>query len=382
MQPIYLDHNATTPLDPAVLDAMLPYLRESFGNASSAHHYGITARSAIETARVHVSALVGTSPECVVFTGSATEAINAALRTTPRRTRSARVVLSAVEHDAVIRSAELLQAEGCDIVLVPVDADGDLNVDALDRAITTDTELVCVMWVNNETGVVSPISDVAAMCSTRGVLLFVDAVQAAGRLPISMQAAGIDLLAISAHKIFGPKGVGALIASNSPALRPFLVGGDQENGLRAGTENVAGIVGLGEAARLARIELASRNSSCAPLRDRLESSILQRISGAIVNGGRAGRVSNTSNVSFRGIDADILVALLDAAGVCASTGSACHAASLAPSHVILAMTGSNDRANEAIRFSLSHLNTIEEIDCAVDQLATIAETVRRNSTAA
>lgn len=376
MQRIYLDHNATTPILPEVFAAMTPYLQGAFGNPSSAHSYGADARFAIEQARENVADLVGASPEGVLFTSSATEAINTAIRTLPVVHRRSRIVLTSVEHVAVLECAATLQSAQYDVVSVPVDRLGQIDLEYLEKQVTSDTALVCAMWANNETGVVFPVADVARICGERGVPLFVDAVQAAGKLSMSMDELGVDLLAISAHKLFGPKGVGALVALNPGLLHPLLVGGQQEEGRRAGTENVPGVVGFGEAAKLAKIQLGERRVIATSLRDRLESAILRRIPNSYVNGAPSHRVGNTSNIGFEGVDSDTVVALLDAAGVCVSTGSACHSASMTPSHVLLAMTGSHIRAREAVRFSLSQLNTEDEIDRASDAVARAVDLVR------
>ncbi|HEX6639786.1 MAG TPA: cysteine desulfurase family protein, partial [Thermoanaerobaculia bacterium] len=271
-----------------------------------------------------------------------------------------RIVLTAVEHAAVRNTAQSVEGRGGEAVAIPVDSDGALDFDALAKAITPDTCLVSVMWANNETGVVFPIPAVAELCARRQIALHVDAVQAVGKIAVNLQDVPIDYLSISSHKLFGPKGAGALLAAPGK-IRSLLHGGNQEKGRRAGTENVPAIVGFGEAARLALVELDERAATVQSLRDRLEIA-LQSLEGCYVNGARQQRIPNTVNVGFRGIDGDAIAGMLDAAGIYVSTGSACNADTLTPSHVIMAMTNSYERASEAVRFSLSHLNTEEDID--------------------
>lgn len=362
MKGIYLDHNATCPVHPDVLAAMLPFFQSHAGNASSAHIPGAEARAAIEHARSSVACLVGAPSPDVLFTSSATEAVNTAIHSALSFCRAShpRVVLTAVEHAAVRQCVRSLERAGVDAVAIPVDREGALDFEALTKAITHDTCLVSVMWANNETGVVFPIPAVAELCAARQVALHVDGVQAVGKIPVNLQDVAIDYLSISAHKVFGPKGAGALLAAPGK-VRSLLHGGNQEKGRRAGTENVPAIVGFGEAARLALVELEERAATMQCLRDRLETA-LQSIDGCYINGQSQPRVPNTVNVGFHGIDGDAIAGVLDAAGIYISTGSACNADTLTPSHVIMAMTHSYERASEAVRFSLSHFNTEDEID--------------------
>lgn len=369
MQRIYLDNNATTPILAEVLEAMHPYLTGSFGNPNSVHSMGIEARTAVEHARSQVATLVGAEPESVLFTSSATESINTVFAGATVGARpGGRVVVTAVEHAAVLQNALALEERGFEIVRVGVLSNGQLDLPRLEQALSPETILACVMWANNETGVIFPIQEVAQLCNERGISLHVDAVQAVGKIPVSMSDLGIDFLSISAHKIYGPKGIGALVSGQPSKLQPLLIGGHQESGRRAGTENVAGIVGFGHAAQLAHENLFARVKLTESLRNRLEAAIQQRIAGVEINGGGCSRISNTTNVSFEGIDSDAFVTVLDSLGVCVSTGSACHSDSLSPSHVLMAMTGSYEKANEAVRFSVSHLNTELEIDNVVDAL--------------
>jgi cysteine desulfurase len=366
MPGIYFDHNATTPVLANVVEAMLPFFQQRAGNPSSAHGVGMEARTAIERARSQVAELVGAPASHVVFTASATEAINTAFHSAvsgPGQNHS-RIVVTAVEHAAVRQCALAREEQGAEIFSVPVGDSGELALDRFATAISDDTSLVSVIWANNETGVVFPIAHIAQLCADRGVPLHVDAVQAAGKLPIDLERLPIDYLSVSAHKLFGPKGVGALIASPQ-SIRPLIRGGSQEAGRRAGTENVPAIVGFGEAARLAGLELRQRASTVASLRDRLERGLSQSIEGCYVNGIGQPRISNTTNIGCIGIDGDTLAGVLDVAGIQVSTGSACSAGTLSPSHVVMAMSNSYERAGEAVRFSLSHLNTEAEIDRAI-----------------
>jgi cysteine desulfurase len=363
MKSIYLDHNATTPVLPGVLAAMLPFFQESPGNPSSGHTAGSKARTAIERARDQIAELVDAPPDNVLFTSSATEAINTALHSAiaSRRGRPSRIVITTVEHAAVQRYALAAEKNGTEVIQIPVNTSGTLALDRLDDAISPETCVVSVMWANNETGVIFPIAQIAELCADRGVPLHVDAVQAAGKLPIDLEVVPIDYLSISAHKLFGPKGVGALIASPQIVV-PFLLGGNQETGRRAGTENVPAIVGFGEAAHLASLELQQRADTVAVLRDRLEQVLFQSIKGCYINGMGQPRIPNTTNVGIDGIDGETLAGMLNADDIYVSTGSACSANTLMPSHVIMAMTNSYERAGEAVRFSLSHLNSDAEIE--------------------
>lgn len=378
MKRIYLDNNATTPVLPPVLEAMLPFFSEQFGNPSSAHIQGLEAREAIERARAQVAALVGCAMGNVVFTSSATEAINLAIYSaTGRGLNRGRLVTTSVEHSAVLNYCSALESDGFEIGEIGVDQDGRLNLDELETAVTPETRLVSVMWANNETGVKFPMQQISDLCQAKGVLLHVDAVQAVGKVPIDLQEIAIDYLSISSHKIYGPKGVGALIIDERAPFNPLHIGGQQEESRRGGTENVSGIVGFGAAANLARDELAQRATIVLRLRDRLEQTIIERVPGAYVNGARSDRIHNTTSIGFPGIDSDTLVATLDAEGICISAGSACLSDSILPSHVIMAMTHSYAKASEAVRFSLSHLNTQKEIDRTVEGLFSALHQVKQ-----
>ena len=368
---IYLDHNATTPLRPEVFETMRPFLTERWGNPSSSYAFGSQLKSVIEEARGHIVALLGASAREIVFTGSATEsnntALNAALSADPGKRH---MVTSAVEHSAVLNHASFLEKHGCRVTRLPVDRDGLLSHADLEAAIAPDTAVVSFMWANNETGVIFPVADIAALCQRRGVPFHRDAVQAVGKLPINLKTVPIDYLSLSAHKIGGPKGVGALFVRKGAPFAPHLHGGHQERGRRGGTENVAGIAGLGRAAELARAELPTYAGTVQPLRDRLESELLARIPSAERNGHPTQRLPNTTNLTFPGIESEALLLLLDQAGICASAGSACLADSDEPSHVVRAMRPDSAASRQMVRFSLGKETTMSDVTAAVSDVVT------------
>ena len=376
---IYLDHNATTPLDPSALEAMLPYLRDDFGNPSSLHWFGQRARAAVEQARAEVAALVGADPAEIVFTAGGSESDNLALRGAAARAKGSRrrVVTTAVEHHAVLNTAKALREEGGAVEIVAVDERGRLDLDALRTALDDSTLLVSVMLANNETGVLQPVAEAARLARERGALVHCDAVQAAGKTPLDVRALDVDLLTLSAHKLYGPKGVGCLYVRRGTPLAPLVRGGAQERNRRAGTENVAGIVGFGAAARTARASLAADAPRVAALRDRLERHLLA-LPGARGNGAEP-RVPNTANVSFEGIDAEALLVALDLEGVAASTGAACAAGGIEPSHVLKAMGFPPERVQSSLRLSLGRGTTEAEVDYAAGVIATAVERQRRRA---
>jgi cysteine desulfurase len=371
---IYLDHNATTPLDPRVLQAMVPILEDGFGNPSSLHWFGQRARGAVEDARAQVAALIGAAPAEIVFTGSGTEADNTALRGVAGMAREPRrkIVHTAIEHHAVINTAKALAEEGWPVEHVRVGQDGRIDLDDLRARVDERTALVSVMLANNETGVVQPVAEVAQIARERGALVHCDAVQAAGKIPVNVSALGVDLLALSGHKFYGPKGTGVLYVKRGTRLRAWARGGAQERNRRAGTENVPGIVGLGRAAELAAEDLAAEGPRLARLRDRLEEKVFA-VAGARRNG-EGSRVPNTTNVSFEGIEAESLLMALDLMGIAVSTGAACAAGAVEPSHVLRAMGLPMDRVQASIRFSLGRSTTEAAIDRAA---AAVAEAVER-----
>ncbi|MCK6457560.1 MAG: cysteine desulfurase NifS [Phycisphaerae bacterium] len=377
---IYLDNNATTRVAPEVAEAMMPMLGDTYGNPSSLHVAGQAARHAIEEARANVAAMIGAEPREIVFTSGGTEADNLALTgTLSAHAKMRHVVTTAVEHSAVIEPARRLERQGYRVTYVGVDAQGHLDLAALEAALDDDTAIVSVMHANNETGVLFPIERIAERTAARRIPLHVDAVQTAGKLAIDVRRVPISLITLSAHKIHGPKGVGALFIRRGTRIRGQIVGGHQERDVRPGTENVAGIVGFGAAAELAMRFGVDSWAKVAALRDRLEAGILDRCRNASVNGDRSMRIPNTTNISFEALEAEAILIALSEAGVCASSGSACSSGSLEPSHVLKAM-GIDDRvAHGAIRFSLSRYTTPPEIDEAlvripavIDRLAELA----------
>jgi cysteine desulfurase len=373
----YFDNNATTRVAPEVIDAMVPFLRDNWGNPSSAYQFGSKVSKDIERAREQVAALIHADPKEVVFTSCGTEsnnsAIHSALVVHPEKRH---VVTTAVEHSANIKFCQFLQKKGYEITFLPVEPDGSLDLHLLDQSIRPDTAMVSVMWANNETGVLFPIEEVAAMCQSKGVLCHTDAVQAAGKITIDVKALGVDYLSLSAHKLHAPKGVGILYVRRKSKYQPYLMGGGQERGRRGGTENVAGIVAFGKAAELALGHLNEENTRVRAMRDRLEGAILSKIPNTIRNGGKEPRLPNTSNIAFDGIEAEAILMQLDQAGICASSGSACTTGSLEPSHVLTAMGVTPMRARGSVRFSFGIYNTEKEVDYALEQLPGIVEKLR------
>ncbi|MBK8163045.1 MAG: cysteine desulfurase [Gammaproteobacteria bacterium] len=371
---VYLDHNATTPVDPAVWQAMQPYLQDAFGNPSSQHAPGRRARAAVERAREQVAGLVNARGARVVFTSGGTEANSLALLGAAPGTDGA-VVLSAIEHSSVLGPARVLAARGCRVDFVTPDAQGRIPPAALDEAIAPDTRLVSVMAANNETGVIQDIAALAGRARARGALMHTDAVQAAGKIGLDFAASGVHLMSLSAHKICGPKGVGALVVHKGVDLEPLIQGGGQEMGLRAGTENVAGIVGFGAAAELAQRTLEARAAQAAALQERLEAR-LRAIAGTEIFGVEAARLANTVFFAVAGIDGATLLLKLDQAGFAAASGSACASAQPDPSHVLLAMGVDRERAYGAIRISFGAGNTPGQVDAFADTLGREIEVLR------
>jgi cysteine desulfurase len=378
---IYLDHNATTPIDPRVLEVMLPYLRERWGNPSSPHRFGQEVHLAVEEARGRLARLLGCQARELLFCASGTEADNLALRgvAAALRTRGRHIVTSAIEHHAVLGTCRALERDGFRVTYLPVSREGVVDVEALAESLGPETILVSVMHANNETGVVQPIQEIAALTQERGILLHTDAVQTVGKLPVRPGELGADLVTLSAHKLYGPKGAAALVARLGTSLRPTTTGGSQELGLRAGTENVAGIVGLAEAAALSLEEAEAEGKRLAALRDRLEAEVVSAIREVRINGAGAARVPNTTNLTFAGVDGESVVLGLDLRGICASTGSACATGEPEPSHVLLAMGLSAHEAQGAVRLSLGRETRPEHVDPVVEALAETVERLRRVS---
>lgn len=381
-RPVYLDYNATTPVDPQVLACMLPYFTERFGNPSSkGHRYGLEAEAAVEVAREQLAVLLGAEPENLIFTSGATEALNLAIKGVAQALahRGRHVVTVQTEHAAVLEACRALARRGWEVTYLPVDAEGRLDMAALEAALRPDTVLLCVMWANNETGVLHPIPAIAQLARDRGVPLLVDATQAVGKIPV--QVTGIDLLACSAHKFYGPKGVGALYVRRKPELRlqPLLDGGGQEQGLRSGTLNVPGIVGMGAAAVRAAEVMAEEMSRLQALRDRLEQGLQGALSGVRVNGAGAPRLPQTSSITFEGVRADRLLAA--ARTLALSAGSACGSGRGKPSHVLRAMGRTDTEAQATIRISLGRFTTAADIDYALTELIAAVERLRRSPAA-
>jgi cysteine desulfurase len=376
---IYLDHNATTPPSDAVIQRMSTALRDEFGNPSSVHHFGQRAKAVIDEARSAVAALLSAEPGDIVFTGGGTEGDNLAIRGVAEALEPSgrkHLIASAVEHEAVLNTLKALARRGWKTTLLPVDESGVVDPDALRSAITDDTALVSIMHANNEIGTVQPIGELAAIARDRRALFHTDAVQSAGKIPIDVRALGVDLLTLSAHKFYGPKGVGALWIRRGVRLQPPLTGGKQERSRRAGTENVAGIAGMGVAAREALAKMDAEAARLTVLRDRLEEGILHSVSGTALNGIRDPRVPNTTNISFDRTEAESLLIALDLAGVAVSTGSACSSGTLEPSHVLKAMGFPSHRTQNSLRFSLGTANTEADIDRVIAVLPGIVEKLR------
>jgi cysteine desulfurase len=376
-QIIYLDNNATTQLDPSVIEEMLPFLTDYYGNPSSGYTFGRQVRRAIDLARERVAALLGCEPGEIVFTSCGTEsnnaAVNSALQLDPNRRH---VVTTAVEHSATKRHCETIAAAGGSVTVVGVDREGNLDLNELERAITPNTAIVSVMWANNETGVLFPVEKIAEIARRKRVLFHTDAIQSVGKIPIRLSDMTINSLALSAHKLHGPKGVGALYVNKRSAFKPLVIGGSQENNRRAGTENVASIVALGKAAECASATLIEENSRVRRMRDRFEMEALERVPDTFVNGDRAARLPNTSNLSFIGIESDAALVMFDRHHLCCSAGSACRTGSIEASHVLRAMSVSPERARASMRFSFGRFNTEADVDKALEIIPAVISKLR------
>jgi cysteine desulfurase len=379
MKHIYMDNNATTRLDPEVLEAMLPYLRDHFGNPSSIHWFGQEARRGLDRARERVAGFIGASADEIVFTSGGTEADNQALLGIADAVGKpgSRIVTTAIEHQAVLNSCRWLEKRGISVTYLPVDGRCRIDLQGLEDSMDDDVILVSVMFANNEVGAIQPVEEAAAIVRSRGVFFHTDAVQAAGRIPIDVRKLGVDLLSLSGHKFHGPKGCGALFVRSGIAGPVLIHGGHHERRRRAGTENVAAIVGFGEACRLAGMRLNDANQTVGSLRDRLEEGILERVPGVTVNGCREHRLPNTLNMSFDGVDGQLLAMNLDLTGIAVSTGSACQSDTHEASYVLSAMGCSAGQALSCLRFSLGADNTVEEVESVVDALPELVEGLRR-----
>lgn len=379
MKRIYLDHNATTPVNPEILKEMLPYFADEYGNASSLHSFGRYAREAVESARAKVSNLIGpVEPVDIVFTSGGTESDNFAIKGVAHalKSKGKHIITSEIEHHAVLNTCEFLAKNGYEVTYIPVDEYGLIDIDAVKKAVRPDTILISIMFANNEVGTIEPVKEVSAIAREKGVLFHTDAVQALGKIPIDAEKMGIDLLSISAHKIYGPKGTGALYINKKAKMTPFMHGGHHERNRRAGTENVAGIVGFGTACKLAGEYMEKENRRILALRDRLWDGINKNIGDVKLNGHPLMRLPNTLNISFKYVEGESVLLNLDLKGIAASSGSACTSGSLEPSHVLSAMGVEPATAQGSVRFSLGSENTEAEIDIVIKELPPIIKKLR------
>jgi cysteine desulfurase len=376
----YFDNNATTRVAPEVVEAMLPFLHEHWGNPSSVYGFGKKVAKHIDDARAKVAALINAEPHEIIFTSCGTEgnnsALHSALITHPHKRH---IVTTAVEHSANIKFGNHLKKLGYEVTFLPVESDGGIDLHLLEKNIRPDTAIVSVMWANNETGVLFPIEEIAALCQGKGVPFHTDAVQVPGKLKIDVKELGVNYLSLSAHKLHAPKGIGMLYVRHHTRYAPYIIGGGQEHGRRGGTENVPYIVGFGRAAQLALAHLGDENIRIRALRDKLENGILSRIPGTARNGAKEPRLPNTSNLCFSGVEAESILSLLDHEGICVSSGSACTSGSLDPSHVLVAMGCDPQRARGSVRFSLGVYNTESEVDHVLKHLPPIITKLRSAS---
>ncbi len=379
MRRIYFDHNATTPVHPDALKEMMPYFSEEYGNASSLHSFGRKAREAIESARAEIARLIGpVEPGDIVFTGGGTEADNLAVKgaADALKDKGRHIITSRIEHKAVLNACEFLGKNGYEITCIPVDEYGLIDISALKKAVRPDTILISVMFANNEVGTIEPVKEISAIARDKGVLFHTDAVQALGKIPIDVEDMGIDLLSVSAHKIYGPKGVGALYVNKKARITPLMHGGHHERNKRAGTENVSGIVGFGAACRMAALSMEKDNERVSALRNKLWNGINSGIKEVKLNGHPVKRLANTLNVSFKYVEGESVLLNLDLKGIAASSGSACTSGSLEPSHVLSAMGVEPATAQGSVRFSLGAGNAEAEIDRAIEEIPPIIKKLR------
>jgi len=381
MDVIYLDNNATTKVAPEVVEAMLPYLSEYYGNPSSMHSFGGNVGAKIKAARQQVANLIGAFPDEIIFTSCGTEsdgtAIRAAIESNPTRKQ---IVTSRVEHPAIKNLYETLSKQGYHVTFVPVDNEGRLDLDYLYKSLNDDTAIVSLMWANNETGVIFPVEEISREVKDRGIIFHTDAVQAAGKIPIDVNTTGVDMLSLSGHKFHAPKGIGVLYVRKGTKFSPYMIGGHQEEGRRGGTENVASIIGLGKAAELAKQHLEENSYACvSELRDKLETTLLERVTNSMVNGETKNRLLNTSSIAFEYVEGEAILLMMNEYGICASSGSACTSGSLEPSHVLRAMGVPFTAAHGSIRFSLSRYTTAAEIDFVIEKMPPIIDRLRELS---
>jgi len=377
MSVIYLDNNATTKVAPEVLEAMLPYFSDLYGNPSSMHSFGGQVAQKIREAREQVAALIGALPDEIIFTSCGTESDNAAIRSAlMTRPDKKHIITSRVEHPAIRALCAHLATQGYRVTELSVDKNGLLDLENLEKSLTPDTAIVSLMWGNNETGVIFPVAEAAHMAQERGILFHTDAVQTTGKIPINMKKNAVDMLSISGHKLHAPKGIGILYIRRGTKFSPFLIGGHQERERRGGTENTPSIIGLGKACELAAKNMEKENTYVKRLRDKLEKQLLAKIPQSRVNGDTANRLPNTTNISFEYVEGEAILLLMNEHGICASSGSACTSGSLQPSHVLRAMGVPFTMAHGSIRFSLSIYNTEKEIDFVIDKMPAIIERLR------
>jgi cysteine desulfurase len=390
MNRVYLDFNATTPVEPKVLDAMLPYFSTEFANAASIHTPGQKARAAVETAREQVAALIGARPQEIVFTSGGTESDNHAIFgvvgqaflpvSSSRNANSPpHIITTAIEHEAVLNTCQALEKEGVRVTYLPTTREGQIDLEDLSRAIRPETALITIMHANNELGTVQPLEEIGRIAAAADLHLHTDAVQSAGKIPIDVNALGVDLLSISGHKLYAPKGIGALYVRGGTRLRQLLYGGHHQRGFRPGTENVAGIVGLGKAAEIARLSLADDAKRVSTLRDKLQQGLLQRVPRSRVNGGAAPRTPNTTNLVFPGVEGEALLIALDLKGLACSTGAACSSGAVEPSHVLTAIGLPPEDARASLRFSLGRHTTSTDIDFALQVVPAVVAQLRELS---
>jgi len=381
--PIYMDNHATTPVDPRVLETMLPYFNEKFGNAASRNHaFGWVAEEGVEEARAQVAQIINATPKEIVFTSGATESDNLAIKGVAGmyREKGNHIITQVTEHKAVLDTCKRLEKEGCEVTYLPVEKDGRINLDDLRRAITTKTILITIMYANNEIGVIQPVAEIGKIAKEKGVFFHVDGVQAVGKIPVDVQKDGIDLLSISAHKLYGPKGVGALyVRRKNPRvqLTAIIDGGGHERGMRSGTLNVPGIVGLGKACELCRLEMAEESERLRGLRDRLKNGIMGKLDETYINGSMEYRLPHNINISFAYVEGESL--LMGINDVAVSSGSACTSATLEPSYVLKALGVGEDLAHTSIRFGLGRFNTVEEVDYVANRVVETVERLRELS---
>ena len=380
MNTIYMDNNATTKVDEKVVAEMLPYLSELYGNPSSMHSFGGQVGTKIQQARQNIASLLGCLPEEIIFTSCGTESDNHAIRgTLAMASNKRKIITSRVEHPAVLGTCRELEQHGYTVVEIGVDSKGNLDMEEYEYALDDNTALVTIMYANNETGVIFPIEKLASMARAKGITFHTDAVQAVGKIPIDLSKSKVDMLSLSGHKLHAPKGIGVLYVRKGTRLSPFMLGGHQESGKRAGTENVAGIIALGKACQLAVENIEHENTTVKQLRDKLEEQILASCTDSFINGDINHRLPNTTNISFEFIEGESILMLLNQFGICASSGSACTSGSLEPSHVLRAMGVPFTAAHGSIRFSLSRYNTKQEVDTVVEKLPPIINRLRELS---